>query len=199
MDKPTMTVTPSKKTSKAPEPKWTFDDYMLLGDDKQYEIHEGGLIMAPAPSVEHQGITFKLARLLHDHVARIRLGEIIISPCDVILSDTDIFQPDILFIKKGNYDTIKEGKIFGPPDLVIEVLSPSTADIDMNRKRMLYGKYGVPEYWIVSPEMKTVMLFTNEDGKMKLLKEFCDDEKIESNILGEMDFPISEIFISPWE
>ncbi len=199
MDKSTMTAIPNKRTSKAPEPKWNYDDYMLLDDNKRYEIHEGGLIVIPSPTIWHQDIIGRLFNLLWKSVQKQKSGHVVAAPLDVILSDTDIFQPDILFIKKEHYDIIKDGKIFGAPDLVIEVLSPSTADIDMHRKRMLYGKYNVPEYWIVDPEIKTVILFSNENGKMKLIKEFSDDEKIESNILGDMDFPVSEIFISPWE
>ncbi len=179
--------------------EWTFDDYLLLDDERRYEIFDGELKMAPAPSVEHQDVVFKLATLLANLVDSKALGRIVIAPVDVVLSERDVVQPDIVFIRRENFGIIREGKIFGPPDLVIEVLSPNTAHIDLHRKRVIYGKFDIPEYWIVDPEIKTVSLLKNESSRMKLTKEYSDEEHLNSTILGELDFSVSEIFNLPWE
>ena len=94
--------------------------------------------------------------LLTEYVEKNDLGEVFYSPIDVYFDEEDVFQPDIVFISKARLDIIGEIKIEGPPDLIIEILSPSTAYYDLGRKYEVYERSGVKEYWVVHPERKSV-------------------------------------------
>jgi Uma2 family endonuclease len=131
----------------------TYKDYAALpADGKRYELHEGELSMTPAPGSRHQQVSRNLFALLHQHVTSKRLGEVLYAPLDCILSDTTIVQPDIVYLASEKRGLISARGIEGPPTLVVEILSPSTAQIDRATKMQLYARYGVPYYWIVEPE-----------------------------------------------
>ena len=104
----------------------TYKDYEALpADGRRYEIHEGELHVTPAPSPQHQMIVLNIATLLHSHVKAKRIGEVLIAPLDVILSDTTIVQPDIVYLDSVRCGAISRRGVEGPPTLVVEVLSPS--------------------------------------------------------------------------
>ena len=139
-----------------PAVKLTYEDYCNTPDDERYELLDGDLFMTPAPRVRHQRAIRKLSRQLDLFVEEHTLGEIFFSPCDVVLSDTDVVQPDLLFISNERAHVITEDNVQGAPDLVVEILSPATADRDKTVKRALYAKHGVKEYWIVDTDARTV-------------------------------------------
>lgn len=135
----------------------TYDDYRHLPDDgKQYQIIEGELYMTPAPTTEHQRISINLSSILHGYVSEHQLGKVFHAPVDVVLSMTDVVQPDILFVAKERQNIITRKNIVSAPDLVIKILSESTVPIDRKRKKELYLRHGVKEYWIVNPETRAV-------------------------------------------
>ena len=137
--------------------KLTYADYCLTPDDERYELLDGELVMVPAPSLGHQRVDIRLGALLHVFVNERNLGEVFSAPCDVVLSETDVVQPDLLFVSNERAHILfNSANIRGAPDLVIEILSPSTANRDRTRKRALYAQYGVPEYWLVDPDARTV-------------------------------------------
>ncbi|MGH7263716.1 MAG: Uma2 family endonuclease [Candidatus Rokuibacteriota bacterium] len=137
-----------------------YDDYAALpSDGRRYEVHEGELSVTPAPTPQHQLITRNLFRLVDDHVRATGAGEILFAPIDVILSDTSIVQPDLVFVERSRLDAISRRGIEGPPTLVVEVLSPSTAVIDRRTKHQLYARYGIPCFWLVDPEARTIEAF----------------------------------------
>src|SRR5207247_11268640 len=105
-----------------------------------YEIVDGDLFMVPAPTPYHQKISRKVERLLEDHVLAQGLGEIFDAPCDLLVSEIDIVQPDIFYISKGRLSIIKEKNIQGAPDLVVEILSPTTEERDRGLKQKLYAR-----------------------------------------------------------
>ena len=129
--------------------KFTYEDYVLMPEGKRYEIVEGELYMVPAPTTTHQRISRKLEEMLSRFVEERKLGEVFDAPIDVVFSETDIVQPDIIFISNENKNIIKEENIKGAPDLIIEILSPSSAQRDKTIKKKLYAKNGVKEYWLV--------------------------------------------------
>jgi Uma2 family endonuclease len=152
-------------TMKRADIKFTYHDYVQLPDDKRYELLEGELFLVPAPNLDHQRILRKLGTAVSTYVEREHLGEVFYAPCDVLLSDINVVQPDIIFVSRDRMAILTEANIQGPPDLVIEILSPSTGQRDLGIKRTLYSKYGVREYWIVDPENKTIsMLSWTETG-----------------------------------
>ncbi len=134
-----------------------YKDYEALpADGRRYEIHEGELSVTPAPSPQHQMIVLNIATLLRSHVKAKRIGEVLIAPLDVILSDTTIVQPDIVYLESVRRGAISRRGVEGPPTLVVEVLSPSTVLIDRNTKQQLYARFAVPFFWLVDPEGRTI-------------------------------------------
>ncbi len=136
---------------------WTYDEYLLLPDDgRRWQIIGGERFVTPAPRVRHQRVIGRLyALLVSDRLVTSR-GEVLLSPVDLVLSSTDVVQPDLLFVSKERASIVHEKALHGPPDLVIEVLSPSTARIDRVLKRRLYEESGVDELWLVDLDAETV-------------------------------------------
>ena len=138
----------------------TYREYEALpADGRRYEIHEGELSMTPAPSPQHQIITRNLFRLLDAHVRSKAMGEVLFAPLDVILSDISIVQPDIVYLDQTRLGAISKRGVEGPPTLTVEVLSPTTTLIDRSSKHQLYARYGVPFFWLVDPEGRSVEAF----------------------------------------
>ena len=136
----------------------TYDDYAALPDDgRRYELYEGELIiMTPSPRPRHQVVIGNLHMLMAEHVRGHGLGQVYLSPIDVILSRITVLQPDLVYIERARLGIVTERAIEGAPTLVVEVLSPSTDARDRGVKQALYARYGVPFYWIVDPEAGTV-------------------------------------------
>jgi Uma2 family endonuclease len=135
----------------------TYRDYCELPDDgRRYEIHDGELSVTPAPNPRHQRLVGALYRTLYAHVWSRGLGEVLLSPIDVILSDIAIVQPDLVYLERSRAGAVSSRGIEGPPTLAVEILSPFTAAIDRQRKRQLYARHGVPFYWIVDPDARGV-------------------------------------------
>ena len=143
---------------------FTYQDYCKLDESIQYELIYGELIMIPAPSSEHQKALTRLGNILFNHVNQNNLGEIFYAPYDVILSDNLVVQPDILFISKGNENLIKERGFFGVPDLVVEIVSPSSLKRDLEVKRRIYESFGVKEYWIIFPSEKALEILSIQEN-----------------------------------
>jgi Uma2 family endonuclease len=130
--------------------KLIYADYERIPDDGfRHEIIEGSEFMTPAPDPDHQAILFNLVRLVGNHVVAGHLGRVLMAPTDVVLSEHDIVQPDLLFVTAQRTDIIGRRNVRGAPDLAVEVLSPSTAAQDRGPKLLLYARAGVLEYWIV--------------------------------------------------
>src|ERR1019366_2754225 len=133
--------------------KMTYDLYRLLPEDgKRYELIDGELLMTPAPSPKHQRIVRRLGFQLSSYVEANGLGEVFIAPVDVVFEEHVVVEPDILFVSRERRGMVREEAIHGAPDVVVEILSPSSFYHDLRRKMGLYSQFGVQEYWIVDPE-----------------------------------------------
>jgi Uma2 family endonuclease len=177
--------------------KFTYHDYLHLPDDgKRYQIIAGELFMVPAPTTFHQRILRILGRVLDEFVTKNRIGEVFYSPYDVVLSDIDVVQPDILFVSRERSDIIKEKNIQGAPDLVVEILSPYSDKIDRISKTRLYARFGIREYWIVDPDKKEITVLHLGAGTYKKLGMFGIKDTFESRLLKGLTIRISEIFQS---
>lgn len=140
--------------------RFNYDDFLLFPDDgKRHEIIDGDHFMTPAPNTKHQRVSGNLFNTLTNFLKGRRSGEAFAAPYDVILSEEDIVEPDLLFVSAARAAIITEKNIQGPPDLVIEILSASTRKTDEVVKRKLYERYGVREYWIVDPELEAVKIY----------------------------------------
>jgi Uma2 family endonuclease len=148
--------------------KLTYHDYLLIPEDgKRYEILDGELYMTPAPVTRHQIIVGRLHYLLMSYLEAHPIGSVLVAPCDVVLSDTDVVQPDLLFVHKNGVARITEKNVQGPPDVVIEILSPGTAARDRELKRKRYEHFGVREYWLVDPDGTTMEILTLDGGQYR--------------------------------
>lgn len=177
---------------------WTYEDYLNLPDDgNRYEIIKGKLLLVPLRDTAHQYCCGKLLGALLQFVIEHDLGEVYHAPYDVRLSrDADPVEPDILFIAKNHVPEAKDSYFAGVPNLVVEILSKSTARTDTNVKFSIYEQAGVPEYWIVDPKTQTVRIYTLENGLYAEWGAYAQDEVITSNVLAGLEIVNSTLFKS---
>jgi Uma2 family endonuclease len=175
--------------------KHTIKDYKLLPEGAPYQLIEGELVMTPSPTTFHQIILGNLNEKIRAFVKEKDAGLVLFAPIDVYLDDENVFQPDIVFISKQRQDVVKDDGIHGAPDMIIEILSPSTAYYDIKKKYKIYEKFGVKEYWIVDPEMKSVELFSlTEQGKFLLSAGLSEQGTVKSGILSGFEITLEDIF-----
>lgn len=151
-------------------PRTMYQVWESLPEGTLCQLVNNNLVMSPAPVNAHQVVLNKINYQLLRFLEVTQMGEVRIAPYDVHFSKRNIFQPDIIFIANENLHKIESKGLVGVPDLVIEILSPGTAHVDMGEKKDIYEQYGVKEYFIVDPATKTVTLLILEG------KEFLEME-----------------------
>ncbi|MBE0427362.1 MAG: Uma2 family endonuclease [Nitrospirae bacterium] len=169
-------------------------DYKLLPEGAPYQLIEGEFIMTPAPNPLHQIISANLFKKVSRFIDEKGIGITLYSPVDVYLGEKDAYQPDIVFINKERIGIIKEDGIYGAPDLIIEILSPSTAYYDIKKKYRVYERYDVKEYWIVDPDMRGVEVFLNDKGEFSLFLKVYEKGSIKSNLIKGLELSMDEVF-----
>ena len=174
--------------------KRTYADYLETSDDERYELLHGELVMAPAPLTDHQLVVMELGSQLHTFVKDRNLGAVLSAPTDVVLSDTDVVQPDILFVSNERRHIRTRENIQGAPDLVVEILSPTTAERDRSVKSDLYAQHGVHEYWIVDPYARTITVFLLNEGDFEEVDTYSAGETLTSPILEGLTVNLEGIF-----
>ena len=174
--------------------RFTYEDYLNAPEDKRYELLDGELIMVASPSIQHQRTERKLSTRVDGFVEQHDLGEMFFAPTDVILSDTDVVQPDLLFVSRERAHIIAHDAIRGAPDLVVEILSPSTARRDLTFKRRLYAKHGVKEYWQVNIDERRVTVLSLGNGDYEVAAVYGSGETLTSSVLPGFALVIDEIF-----
>ena len=175
-----------------PEQKYTVDDYMNLSDDKRYELIEGDLIVVPRPVPRHQRIVFNIILELGVYIKESHVGEVY-QEVDVLLGD-NVVAPDIVFISQDRINIIGEKNVQGAPDLVIEVLSPSTRAYDKKKKGALYCRYGVKEYWLVEPDSNLVEIFYLEEKSWRWGGVYDTEDVLVSDLLPGLQLAVAKIF-----
>ncbi|MEO0207833.1 MAG: Uma2 family endonuclease [candidate division WOR-3 bacterium] len=177
------------------EKVWTYEDYLKLEDDKRYEVINGRLVEMPAPTPWHQDLVGKIFVILVNFVNGKNLGKAFVSPIDVLFSGDVVLQPDIVYVSKERLGIIGEKAIMGAPDLVVEIVSPSTARRDIFVKKGIYEEFGVKEYWIVYPEEKAVEVWVlGEKGKYELYSFAEKEGKVKSKVLEGLEVDLKEVF-----
>jgi len=174
--------------------KLTYQEYAELPEGSPYQLMDGELIMVPAPTPDHQRILRKLGFLLLQFVEEKNLGEIFYSPIDVYFTEHDTFQPDIVFISTERLSIIGQQKIEQAPDLVIEILSPSSAYYDTGRKFTVYEQSGVREYWLVHPERKKIEIYTKREAEFQLVQAEAEKGLLSSVLLEGFSVVVEQIF-----
>ena len=174
--------------------KLTYEDYLELPDDKRYEIIDGELYEMTAPTVRHQVLIGNLFIIFKPHVRSRGLGSVYISPIDVIFAESDIVQPDLVFVAESRRHIIQDHAIVGAPDLVIEILSPSTAAHDRNRKADLYARYGVEEYWMVDTQTEAIEIRRLGDAGYDGSAEIHDSGVISTTLIPGLEVRLDDVF-----
>ena len=175
--------------------KMTYDQYCLLPEDlNQYELFDGELVMTPSPNTRHQRIVRQLYAELRAHVLKHSLGELFVAPLDTIFDQYNVLQPDILCVSQERVAEVVKERIEGAPDLVVEVLSPSTFHKDLRRKMHVYSQFGVREYWIVDPEEQTIELYQRVGEKLQLARRFASPETFQSPLLPGFELEVRSMF-----
>lgn len=141
--------------------RWTYSEFARLPESgsTRYEVIGDELVVTPAPGRRHQQVLGRLHLRLGAFVEERDLGEVYVGPFDVLLAEGDYLEPDLLFVRKGRGHIVSDRGVEGPPDLVVEIVSPSTAARDRGLKLERYRRHGVAEYWIVDPDRGTVELW----------------------------------------
>ncbi len=172
----------------------TYEDYRKLPEGAPYQLIGGGLVMTPAPGTYHQVVSMRLGSQMVNFVTARQTGIILFAPIDVYLGESETYQPDIVFIGRDRTGIIEPERINGSPDLVVEILSQSTAYYDLRKKFKVYEQLGVKEYWIVDPEEKTIQVFVLSNGKYVLDQEAGMDGAARSRLLEGFAVDLKGIF-----
>jgi Uma2 family endonuclease len=177
------------------EPHLTYEDYCALPEDgKRYQLIEGDVDVTPAPTTTHQRVSQNLESVLRDHVRRNRLGVLFHAPIDVLLALDTVVQPDIVFVSRERRSLVTERGVEGPPDLVVEVLSPRTRRLDRTTKMRLYARCGVREYWLVDPEAQSLEILRLSGATYVLAQAASGMETTSSELFPGFTLALEAIF-----
>ena len=176
---------------------WNYERLLMeFPAETRIELINQSIFMPPAPSTEHQRYSRKLEFKLIEFVESKDLGEVFDTPYDVIFDENTIVQPDLIFISKENAKIISKRACEGVPDLLVEIISPSTFHRDSVEKFQLYEQFGVKEYWLIEPANQVIEVFRLENDKY-VLHSFVhaeEGEEIESCILQGFKLKRKDIF-----
>ena len=154
----------------------TYEEYRLFPEDgRRHELIGGEHFVTPSPTSVHQRFVRNLGFLLHGFVKNHSLGEVFFAPLDVVLSSRDVVQPDLLFLSNARIQRLTRENVQGAPDLVVEVVSESSRQLDRKLKRALYERYDILEYWVAEPELRILEVFRRDEaGRLVKVAEFED-------------------------
>ncbi|MDA0734200.1 MAG: Uma2 family endonuclease [Chloroflexi bacterium] len=175
--------------------RFNYQDYCQLPDGERYEIIDGKLLMVKSNGSLHQMVLRNLESMVWPFVREKQLGQVLFGPLDVILSEEDVVQPDLIFVGRERQEIISERGCEGPPDLVMEVTSLASSTLDRQQKRELYARYGVQEYWLVDPVSRSIDQMELKDERLTLKGTYSrKDDLITSEIIPELSVPVQQIF-----
>ncbi len=175
--------------------KFSYEDLQHIPPDRnRYEIIDGELLVTPSPIPLHQRIVMNLSARLWSHTGQYGLGEVFVAPLDVVFTSSTVLEPDILFVSKPRLRIIGEKNLSGPPDLVVEVISESTAQVDREIKPKQYALYGVPEFWRIDPWTKLVEVFRLQAGSYELAANLTFGDELTSLLFPGLSLPVSSLW-----
>ena len=180
--------------------KFTYEDFVNFPDDgKRHEIIDGEHYVTPSPNTKHQSTSRNLLVSIALHLRQHPTGEVFAAPFDVVFSDLDVVEPDLLYISRERLDVLTKVHVRGAPDFLIEILSPGTRRTDEITKRKLYERSGVQEYWVVDPELDIVKVYRRADGAFATPLELSAErgEALTTPLLPGWSAPLRELFASP--
>jgi len=173
----------------------TVKDYRQLPEGPPYyQLIEGDLYMAPSPDRFHQDILGNLYLIIRNYLQKRRLGSVHLAPSDVQLTDLNVFQPDLYYVSKARRSVLTKQGAQGPPDLVVEILSPKTAKLDKGVKREVYARVGVVEMWMVNPTAKQIAVYRFAEEINAPVGTYGIGQKFESRLFPGLKIEVSKVF-----
>jgi Uma2 family endonuclease len=179
-----------------PVKRYTYTDYKNLDVDDNflYELINGELVQKSAPSPRHQDILMNLIRHLDGFVFSKKLGKVLCAPVDVFVDEHNVPQPDLLFVNNEHRGYITPDGLFGPPDLVVEIVSPSSITRDRVDKMRIYRNFGIPEYWIVDPRYASIEIFYLTGKEYELYSVAVEKGAVQSKVLEGLVVNMDDMF-----
>ncbi|MFC0211684.1 Uma2 family endonuclease [Paenibacillus chartarius] len=176
------------------EHPFTYEAYAAMPEDgNRYEIVDGILeLMSPGPALPHQSVSAELEYLLNSSCRSEYM--IFHAPLDLILSPTDMRQPDVMIVHRSRQHILTNRGIEGPPDVIAEILSPGSKRRDRLSKAATYAKYGVEEYWIVDPDGESLEQYMLRGSVYELIEVYEGDAPLRSDKLPCATFTMNELF-----
>lgn len=178
--------------------KLTYDDFLLFPDDGQrHELIDGEHYVTPSPNIRHQRISKRLLVLMDVWLQEHSLGEVFGAPLDVRFSNIDVVEPDVLYVSNERATELLAGQhVTGSPDLIIEIVSPTTRQRDETIKRRLYERSNVLEYWVVDPDIDVIRVYRRDGDRfarpLELWREAGD--VLTTPLLPGLEIPLLHVF-----
>ena len=174
---------------------WTYEDYLHIPDDGyRYEVVWGELTVPPSPTFGHQRVLGILFSTLHQHVTAHDLGVVCVAPLDVVLSEQNVLQPDILFVTKERLHIVTEANVNGAPDLVIEVLSPGTAAVDRGRRMDAFAAFGVLHCWLIDPLSHSLEVYELRGERYEMVSRLTETDAFAPAIFPGLSLPLASVW-----
>ena len=176
--------------------KLTYHDYVLFPDDGQrHELIDGEHYVTPTPRTRHQAIVVNLTGMIWNYLQDHPVGRVFTAPLDVILSNYDVVEPDLHLSHERASEVIRDW-VHGPPDLVVEIVSPGTRKRDETIKKRLYERFAVSEYWVVDPELDMIKVYRRSEERYARVAELSLENKdvLTTPLLPGLEMPLSPIF-----
>lgn len=173
---------------------FTTADYYRLPEGAPYQLIEGEFILTPAPRPLHQIVSGRLYKLISRYVDAKQGGLLLYAPVAVYLDEKNAYQPDIIYLSPENFDRLKDDGIHGAPDLVMEIISPTSAYYDLRKKLRVYAATGVREYWIVDPEEGVIETSINRGEGLLPAGVFREQDRVASHVWPDLDLSVADIF-----
>lgn len=176
---------------------FTYEDYLLFPEDgRRHELISGAHVATPALTLTHQKVLVRLIDLVAGYIDVHHLGVAVLGPFEVVLSDSDVVQPDLLFVASAHLDRLGERGLRGAPDLAVEITSEASRRTDEVVKRKLYEAHGVEEYWVVDPEIETVKVYRRSGDAFAHAAETSREagDSLTTPLLPGLTLPLARIF-----
>ena len=177
----------------------TYQDYLdAPGEDTRYELLKGELVVVASPNRYHQTAATKMCTRMDSIAEENDLGWVFVAPFDVLLEDDidglSVVQPDLIFVSKDRGHIITDANIQGAPDLVVEILSPSSRRRDWRDKLELYERHGVREYWVIDPDNRMAWIMRLRDGRLDMRRAYRLGDVAESAVIEGFSVSLDAIF-----
>lgn len=185
------------RSDQTPPVKFTYEDFLHFPDDgKRHEIIDGEHYVTPSPNTKHQSVSVNLVAILKAYLKGHPGGAVFAAPFDVVFSDLDVVEPDLLYISRARANLLTAQHVRGAPDLVVEILSPGTRSTDEVVKRKLYERSGVEEYWIVDPDLESMKIYRRVEGAFARAAELSAERRdvLTTPLLPDFSASLAEIF-----